>query len=114
MAKNGVRGGGRRGAIRNRLQFRLPNGHYAKRNRATGEILSVKADRTPYKGVVIERDPSPALIAAAMASSRRAPRGVLPAFSGRPAWFPRPAAPARPAAMPQPIVEFGGEERAAA
>jgi hypothetical protein len=56
MAKNGARGGGRRGAIRGRTQFLLPNGRYAKRDRRTGEILSIKADTRPYKGVVIERD----------------------------------------------------------
>lgn len=55
MAKNV--GGRRIGAIRNRTQFLLPNGHYAKRDRTTGEILSVKADRKPYKNVVIEREP---------------------------------------------------------
>ena len=58
MAKN--KGGRRIGAIRGRTQFLLPNGHYAKRDRATGEILSIKADRKPYKNVVIEREPHPA------------------------------------------------------
>lgn len=56
MAKNGAKGGGRKGAIRGRTQFLLPNGHYAKRDRKTGEIISVKADTKPYKGVV--REPS--------------------------------------------------------
>lgn len=56
MAKNSARGGGRRGAIRGRTQFLLPNGRYAKRDRRTGEILSIKADTRPYKGIVIERD----------------------------------------------------------
>ena len=54
MAKNGAKGGGRKGAIRGRTQFLLPNGHYAKRDRKTGEIISVKADTKPYKGVVKE------------------------------------------------------------
>ena len=54
MAKNGAKGGGRKGAIRGRTQFLLPNGHYAKRDRKTGEILSIKADTKPYKGVVKE------------------------------------------------------------
>lgn len=54
MAKNGVKGGGRKGAIRGRTQFLLPNGHYAKRDRKTGAIISVKADYTPYKGVTRE------------------------------------------------------------
>jgi hypothetical protein len=53
MAKN--KGGRRVGAIRGRTQFMLPNGHYAKRDRRTGEILSIKADTKPYKNVIIER-----------------------------------------------------------
>ena len=52
MAKN--KGGRRVGAIRGRTQFMLPNGHYAKRDRQTGEILSIKADKKPYKNVIIE------------------------------------------------------------
>lgn len=55
MAKNV--GGRRIGAIRGRTQFMLPDGHYAKRDRRTGEILSIKADLKPYKNVIIERDP---------------------------------------------------------
>lgn len=55
VAKN--KGGRRIGAIRGRTQFMLPNGHYAKRDRQTGTILSVKADLKPYKNVIIERDP---------------------------------------------------------
>jgi hypothetical protein len=74
-------GGGRRGAIRGRTQFRLPSGHYAKRDRATGEILSVKADRAPYKGVVIEKPP--------ISPAERAPeRMSLPALN-RPVWRAR-------------------------
>ncbi|MGI8404042.1 MAG: hypothetical protein ACR2OE_04630 [Thermomicrobiales bacterium] len=57
MAKNGRKGGGRRGAIRGRTQFLLPNGHYAKRDRQTGEILAIKADLKPFKGVVMEKQP---------------------------------------------------------
>jgi len=56
MAKNGGPGGGRRGAIRGRTQFRLPSGHYAKRDRRTGEILAIKADLKPFKNVVKEKD----------------------------------------------------------
>jgi hypothetical protein len=55
MARNV--GGRRIGAIRGRTQLRLPSGHYAKRNRLTGEIMSIKADKKPYKNVVIEREP---------------------------------------------------------
>ncbi|HWV25386.1 MAG TPA: hypothetical protein VNZ58_14455 [Thermomicrobiales bacterium] len=54
MAKN--TGKGRRGAIRGRTQFRLPSGHYAKRDRRTGEILAIKKDMKPFKGVVMEKD----------------------------------------------------------
>ena len=53
MARN--KGGRRVGAIRGRTQFMLPNGHYAKRDRRTGEILSIKADTKPYRNVIIER-----------------------------------------------------------
>jgi hypothetical protein len=58
MAKN--KGGRRVGAIRGRTQFMLPNGHYAKRDRQTGEILSIKANKKPYKNVIIERTADPA------------------------------------------------------
>lgn len=54
MARN--TGKGRRGAIRGRTQFRLPSGHYAKRDRRTGEILAIKKDMKPFKGVVMEKD----------------------------------------------------------
>jgi hypothetical protein len=57
MAKN-RKTGGRIGAVRGRTQFQLPNGHYAKRDARTGEILSVKADLKPYKGIVKEK-PAP-------------------------------------------------------
>lgn len=60
MAKN--KGGRRIGAIRGRTQFMLPDGHYAKRDRHTGEILSIKADKKPYKNIVIERTPDIAAI----------------------------------------------------
>jgi hypothetical protein len=56
MARN--RPGGRRGAVRGRTQFRLPNGRFAKVDRATGKILSIKADGRPYKGIVIIPAPS--------------------------------------------------------
>ncbi|MGH2532521.1 MAG: hypothetical protein ACRDJW_09465 [Thermomicrobiales bacterium] len=56
MARNGAKGGGRKGAIRMRTQLRLPNGHYAKRNRTNGQIMSVKKFRGPYKSVAREPD----------------------------------------------------------
>jgi len=74
MAKNGGPGGGRRGAIRGRTQFRLPNGHYAKRNRLTGEILAFKADLKPFRNVVREKDNDQYL----MAGERHAARTPSP------------------------------------
>jgi len=69
MAKNV--GGRRIGAIRGRTQFKLPSGHYAKVDRRTGEILSVKADRKPYKNVVITAPPStPAPVARAQTAGK--------------------------------------------
>lgn len=53
MARN--IGGRRIGAVRGRTQFQLPNGLWAKRNRATGAIIAVKKDGEPFKGVVRER-----------------------------------------------------------
>jgi hypothetical protein len=77
MARNLTTGHGRRGAIRGRYQFRLPNGRYAKVDRTTGRILSVKADRKPYKGVVI--------VAAPARMPRRAgERRTLPTLMARP------------------------------
>ena len=71
-------GGRRIGAIRGRTQFRLPSGHYAKRDRRTGEILSIKADRKPYKNVVIEKTPPTDIDLAALPGRRgRARRGVV-------------------------------------
>jgi hypothetical protein len=89
MARNQRHGGGRRGAIRNRTQFPLPNGHYAKVNRATGHMLSVKADRKPYKGVVIA--PAPERL-----PRRAGPRPVLPALIPRSGWRVRQPAPLAP------------------
>ena len=71
MARN--RPGGRRGAVRGRTQFRLPNGRFAKVDRATGYILSIKADGHPYKGIVITEAP-------AVFPRSQGPRPVLPAF----------------------------------
>ena len=86
MAKNV--GGRRIGAIRGRTQFRLPNGHYAKRDRRTGEIISIKADRKPYKNVVIEREPilpAPAREDAPVMTTADAGRISLPLLH-RPSW----------------------------
>ncbi len=77
MATNRTTGRGRRGAIRGRSQFRLPNGHYAKVDRTTGRILSVKADRKPYKGVVITPTPD-------RLPQRDGGRMTLPSLTARP------------------------------
>lgn len=52
MATNPPSGDGRRiGAIRQREQFRLPNGNYMKRDTRTGRFLDQKSDGKPFKGV---------------------------------------------------------------
>lgn len=53
MAKN--IGGRRLGAVRGRTQVQLPDGRWAKRDTASGEIIAIKKDRQPFKGVVRER-----------------------------------------------------------
>jgi hypothetical protein len=53
--KNRPYGDGRRlGAARQRSQFRLPNGHWAKRG-PDGRIMDVKSDGKPFKGVSREQ-----------------------------------------------------------
>lgn len=89
MAKNGAKGGGRRGAIRNRTQFQLPSGHYAKRDARTGEIISVKADLKPYKGVVREKHPPTSYALPPSTPRARTPRVALPPIVARPTWQPR-------------------------
>jgi hypothetical protein len=92
MAKNGAKGGGRRGAIRNRTQFQLPDGHYAKRDTRTGEIISVKADLKPYKGVVKEKHPPTATLARSSQPARRMGsirRLNLQPVPSRTAWYTR-------------------------
>lgn len=42
MAKNGPKGGGRKGPVTNRTQFQHPNGRFVKRDRSTGQFLDVK------------------------------------------------------------------------
>jgi hypothetical protein len=56
MARNGKTGDGHRnGAVKNRSQFELPNGHWAKRDRDTGKIVNIKSDGEPFKGVTKEK-----------------------------------------------------------
>lgn len=83
MARNNPNGRGRLGAIRGRTQFKLPSGHYAKRDRQTGEILSVKADFKPYKGIVIEKHPPTTVPPVRADRSRRPRRQVLPTLPTR-------------------------------
>lgn len=54
MAKNGPKGGGRRGAVRNRSQVRGTNGNWVKRDRSTGRFIDQKSDGKPFKGVTRE------------------------------------------------------------
>ena len=82
MARN--RPGGRRGAVRGRTQFRLPNGRFAKVDRTTGKILSIKADGHPYKGIVIT--PAPATL-----PRRHAGRANLPGSPGHAGRYRRSA-----------------------
>lgn len=57
MARNGAKGGGRKGSVTNRTQFQTPSGNYAKRDAATGRIMDVKtSSKTPFKGVAKEDD----------------------------------------------------------
>ena len=95
MAKNV--GGRRIGAIRGRAQFRLPDGHYAKIDRKTGEILSIKADRTPYRNVVMLREAPAAL--AVPASRDDAPARPSYPRRDRPEWRARQ----RPEPTPLPV-----------
>ena len=48
--------GFRRGAVRGRTQFQRPDGRWQKRNEANGELMEVKDDGTPFKGVAKEPD----------------------------------------------------------
>jgi hypothetical protein len=91
MATNSRNGRGRRGAIRGRTQFKLPNGHYAKRDRQTGEILSIKADLKPYKGIIIEEAPDATLPVSRPVPAEPACRNrlILPVIPGRTQWTPR-------------------------
>jgi len=55
MARN-TGDGFRRGAVTGRTQFERPDGHWQKRNERTGELMSVKDDGSPFKGVAKEPD----------------------------------------------------------
>ncbi|WP_196189485.1 hypothetical protein [Conexibacter sp. W3-3-2] len=55
MATNPPKGPGRKGAVKQRSQFKTPSGNWAKRDTETGRILDQKADGTPFKGVRREK-----------------------------------------------------------
>lgn len=55
MAKNGKPGKGRIGQVTDRSQFEHPNGHWIKRDSKTGQIMDVKQDQNPFKGVRKEK-----------------------------------------------------------
>jgi len=50
--------GFRRGAVTARTQFRRRDGHWQKRDERTGQLMNVKNDGTPFKGVAREPDGS--------------------------------------------------------
>jgi len=57
VAKNPPTGDNRRvGAVRDRSQFQMPNGKWAKRDDKTGRIMDVRtSDTKPFKGVRKEK-----------------------------------------------------------
>jgi hypothetical protein len=57
VAKNAPTGdNSRKGAVRGRSQFKMPNGKWAERNTDTGRIINVKTSGPkPFKGVRKEK-----------------------------------------------------------
>jgi hypothetical protein len=55
-SEGGQHGEDRRGAVTGRTQFQRPDGHWQKRDEGTGQLMSVKDDGTPFKGVAKEPD----------------------------------------------------------
>lgn len=56
MAKNGPKGGGRKGAVKGRSQFKNSlHKLFTKRDSKSGKILDVKADKKPFKGIRKEK-----------------------------------------------------------
>ncbi|UZD49130.1 hypothetical protein [Peribacillus frigoritolerans] len=45
----------RDGAVKNRTQFKAPNGNYVKRAAATGRIMDLKTSGGEFKGVRTEK-----------------------------------------------------------
>jgi len=59
VAKNKPTGDNRRiGAVRQRSQTKMPDGHWVKRDGATGRFMDVKSDKKPFKGVRKESSPA--------------------------------------------------------
>ena len=58
MATNGPKGGGRKGAIKQRSQFTYPNGISYKRDTKTGQIIDGKSSGGKFKGVRQEQKSS--------------------------------------------------------
>lgn len=55
MARNGAKGGGRLGAVKDRSQFKAPNGNWVKRDTSTGKIMDQKTSSSkPFKGITKE------------------------------------------------------------
>ena len=44
------------GSVTGRTQFKAPNGNYAKRDAANGQIMDQKTSGGSYKGVAHEKD----------------------------------------------------------
>lgn len=56
MATNKNRHDGHlKGPVKGRTQFQTPSGNWAKRDKSTGQIMNVKADSKPFKGVTKEK-----------------------------------------------------------
>lgn len=56
VAKNGEKGNGRIGAIKDRTQLEAPNGNWTKRDTETGRFLDQKtSSEKPFKGVRKEK-----------------------------------------------------------
>ena len=55
MAKN-TGSGFRRGSVDNRTQFPGPGRRPTKRDASTGQIMDVKSDMDPFKGIAKEPD----------------------------------------------------------
>lgn len=57
MARNGPKGGSRKGSVIDRSQFKAPNGNWTKRNTQTGQFMDQKTSSPkPFTGVAKEPD----------------------------------------------------------